>query len=187
MLEQQLMTLAREEDAANAAILDVAAFPFRAEFRFACEQNTCGCYNKNWMCPPHVGDIDCLIKRAQRFEKGLVYQTIGQLEDSFDYEGMVHAKQAHCRVSARIQARLPGEAGMLHLSAGACELCPRCAVLDAAPCRYPTRALASLEAYGIAVSELAASCGLKYINGKNTVTYFGVVLFMPREARACPA
>ena len=31
--------------------------------------------------------------------------------------------------------------------------------------------------YGINVSELAASSGMKYINGQNTVTYFGALLF----------
>jgi hypothetical protein len=35
----------------------------------------------------------------------------------------------------------------------------------------------SLEAYGINVSELAKSAGMKYINGQDTVTYFGAVLF----------
>jgi hypothetical protein len=35
----------------------------------------------------------------------------------------------------------------------------------------------SLEAYGVNVSKLAASAGMKYINGQNTVTYFGAVLF----------
>ena len=29
--------------------------------------------------------------------------------------------------------------------------------------------------YGVAVSELAASCGMNYINGKDTVTYFGAL------------
>lgn len=33
----------------------------------------------------------------------------------------------------------------------------------------------------MAVSELAASCGMKYINGQNTVTYFGAVLFQDGE------
>jgi hypothetical protein len=35
----------------------------------------------------------------------------------------------------------------------------------------------SLEAYGVNVSALASAAGMKYINGQNTVTYFGAVLF----------
>ena len=34
-----------------------------------------------------------------------------------------------------------------------------------------------LEAYGINVSRMAQTAGMKYINGTNTVTYFGAVLF----------
>ena len=45
------------------------------------------------------------------------------------------------------------------------------------PCRHPELAMPSLETYGINVSELAASSGMKYINGQNTVTYFGALLF----------
>ena len=37
--------------------------------------------------------------------------------------------------------------------------------------------MASLETYGIAVSELAALAGMNYINGSDTVTYFGAVLY----------
>jgi len=35
----------------------------------------------------------------------------------------------------------------------------------------------SLETYGINVSRLAPAVGMKYVNGVNTVTYFGAVLF----------
>ena len=34
-----------------------------------------------------------------------------------------------------------------------------------------------LEAYGINVSKLAEVAGMNYINGKDTVTYFGAILF----------
>ncbi|RAQ30001.1 hypothetical protein DPQ25_00325 [Hydrogeniiclostridium mannosilyticum] len=41
------------------------------------------------------------------------------------------------------------------------------------------KAFPSLEAYGVFVSKLAQACGMRYINGANTVTYFGVVLYDP--------
>jgi hypothetical protein len=41
--------------------------------------------------------------------------------------------------------------------------------------------MASLEAYGFNVSRLAAAADMKYINGQNTVTYFGAVLFKENE------
>ena len=66
---------------------------------------------------------------------------------------------------------------VLHLGAGGCGVCKRCAKVDGEPCRFPSEAMPSLEAYGINVSSLASLSGMKYINGQNTVTYFGAVLF----------
>ena len=64
-----------------------------------------------------------------------------------------------------------------HLGAGGCGVCDTCAKRTNEPCRFPEKAMPSLEAYGVNVSELARSAGMKYINGQNTVTYFGAVLF----------
>lgn len=49
-------------------------------------------------------------------------------------------------------------------------------ITSAGPARRPWLACPSLESYGIQVSELAARCGMKYINGASTITYFGAVL-----------
>ena len=68
---------------------------------------------------------------------------------------------------------------ILHLGAGGCNICPVCARVENHPCRFPDMAISSLEAHGINVSRLAAECGMKYINGQNTVTYFGAVLCSP--------
>ena len=110
---------------------------------------------------------------------------MGQLEDSFDIEGMLEAGKLHNDLAQAI-SRWAREAGAfgedwLHLGAGGCRLCPVCAKRTGEPCRHPHDAMASLETYGVAVSELAASCGMKYINGQNTVTYFGAVLFQDGE------
>ena len=43
------------------------------------------------------------------------------------------------------------------------------------------KAIASLEAYGMDVYKTACSAGLKYVNGPNTITYFGMVLFAEDE------
>ena len=123
--------------------------------------------------------IDDLIEQARQYETALVYQTVGKLEDSFDYEGMVAALKRHVAISDEIKQyvkeHVPGP--VLHLSAGGCPVCERCAGVDGEPCRFPEKALASLEAYGIHVAKLAELCGLSYINGQNTVTYFGAFLF----------
>ena len=75
--------------------------------------------------------------------------------------------------------RQAGFARMLPLGSGGCRLCETCAKRQGQPCRHPEDALPSLEAYGVNVSKLAAACGMKYVNGVNTVTYFAGVLFDP--------
>ena len=62
------------------------------------------------------------------------------------------------------------------MSAGGCRLCPRCAKVDDQPCRHPDRALPPMEGAGIDVYRTTKSTDLKYINGPNTVTYFGLLL-----------
>jgi predicted metal-binding protein len=65
---------------------------------------------------------------------------------------------------------------MLLLGAGACMICEKCTYPDSESCRLPHKAVPSLEACGIDVMRLSRQVGVKYHNGKNTVTYFGVVL-----------
>jgi predicted metal-binding protein len=169
--------IARALGAANAGVIPVDAIPFQAGFRTLCEMNACGQYGRCWMCPPDMGPIEALIEQAQNHASALVFQTIGQLEDSFDIEGMESAAQHHNRVTRAIaDALAPLGDNPLVLGAGACRMCAACARTVGAACTHPHRALSSLEAYGIAVSELAPLCGMHYTNGPNTVTYFGAIL-----------
>ena len=66
--------------------------------------------------------------------------------------------------------------GYLLLSNEGCKRCEKCTYPDA-PCRFPDKLFHSLEGYGFIVSELAKMAGISYINGENTVTYFGAVMF----------
>lgn len=146
-------------------------------FRALCESNACGNYGRNYMCPPAVGAIDELILRLCRYKTALVYQTVGELEDSYDFDGMMEAGRQHNGLGQHLWD-MTDELGVsaLHLGAGGCRLCGICAMQTGEPCRHPTRAMPSMEAYGIDVTALAALAGMPYVNGQNTVTYFGVVL-----------
>ena len=77
------------------AVIPVTELVFDAEFRKACEVNSCGIYGRCWMCPPDVGEIHTLIKQAMRYQNALVYQTVSPLEDSYDIEGMQLAAKRH--------------------------------------------------------------------------------------------
>lgn len=176
--EKHLIAEVEAAGASNAAVIAVADIPFRPEFREACAVNSCGQYGRCWMCPPDVGDIHILIDRAKGYSRALVYQTIHPLEDSYDFEGMTEAGRLHNQLAGQLDELVRSElTGFLHLAAGSCRVCDTCSKIENEPCRFPEKAKASLESYGIAVSELAALCGLKYINGQDTVTFFGAVLF----------
>ena len=175
MNEQKLIDLALSLGAYQAAVIPVSRIHFDKSFRSLCESNACGNFGMCWMCPPDVGDIVKLIEEAKTFQSALAYQTVGELADGYDIEGMLEAGNRHNRLAQKISgafASLPfGKT--LHLGAGGCRVCPVCAKRTGGPCRFPDRAMASLEAYGVAVSELAEACGMKYVNGQSTVTYFG--------------
>lgn len=150
-----------------------------AFFREICEGNGCGFYNRCYMCPPDVGDIHVLMAKLREYPRGILYQTIHKLEDSYDYEGMMAGKDIHAECAYRFNKALKPdwEGKMLHLSIGGCKFCKTCAKVDNEPCRFPNDALPSLESYGIDVYKTAAATDLKYMNGADTVTYFGLVMF----------
>ena len=163
--------------AKKAAVIPAQQIVLSAEFRAICQSNGCGMYDRCWMCPPHVGEIESLMEQVRSFRYGLLYQTVSNLEDSFDIEGMLEAGQRHAQLSQRIEKSGMLPENHLHLTCGGCRLCERCAKRDNEPCRFPGEALPSMEAYGIDVYNTTKDTPLKYINGKDTVTFFGIVLF----------
>ena len=99
-----------------------------------------------------------------------------ELEDSFDYESIQEGAKKF-RESSRALNQVLRErfSDYFMLSNEGCDLCSKCTYPDA-PCRFPDRAMGSLEGYGIFVSELATQAGMKYNNGPNTVTFFGALI-----------
>ena len=163
----------------HAGVIEASAIETDRTFRDICASNYCGGYGGCWMCPPDIGDIDVLMEEIKSYSYALVYQYIGALEDSFDFEGMIEAKRKHFALSRKLREAWKNKdvKRQLHLGVGGCGGCERCAKRDGQPCRHPDIAMPALEGYGVNVSRLAAASGMKYINEENTVTYFGAVLF----------
>ena len=176
---EDLIAAALAAGAKKAALIGGDQIVYSESFRDICEGNQCGCYGKCWVCPPEIGEIGDLISRAKAYPRGVLYQTVGTLEDSFDVEGMFAAGANHARVSCRLQDALPEllNQPFLHLGCGGCHLCDVCAKRTGEPCRHPEYALPAMEGYGIDVYNTTRATPLKYINGTDTVTYFGLVLF----------
>jgi len=175
---EKLIQAALAAGASNASVLPVAQIPFDPLLRKLCEANRCGKYNRNYGCPPFVGTAEEVIGRAKQYENALVIQTINELEDSYDVEGMAESGARHNRITREVAQAAEAEyPECIALAAGGCTLCERCACLDGEACRFPEKVVPSLSSFCINVSKMAGKCGMKYINGVNTVTYFSVILF----------
>ena len=163
----------------KAGVIEAKEISLDRVFRDMCASNACGWYGKCHMCPPDVGDIDALMGEVKNYKHAFVYQTVTALEDSFDFEGMVDARKQIYKLAQEFR-RVFAEFDVkdaLHLGAGGCGVCETCAKRTNEPCRFPHLAMPSLEVYGVNVSGLAKAADMKYINGQDTVTYFGAVLF----------
>ena len=156
---------------------------FRDDFLRGCASNHCGKYGKTWTCPPGLGDVGELRSRVLAFPSGILFQETSPLEDAYDLEGMDSSRRKIMAFAYDLGGRLGKESGeILFLGAGSCELCSPCSY-PSAPCRFPAKAMASLEALGIDVYDLAKKANLRYYHGPATVTYFILVLF--REESVC--
>ena len=172
----KMIEKALETGAFRANVIETGKIVTDASFRDSCAANICGVYGKCWMCPPDVGEIHELMAKVYKYTHAMVYQKVYPLEDSFDIEGMTEARNDFKKLVFRMKKTF-NEEGMFHLGAGGCGVCEICSKREDLPCRFPELAVSSLEAHGINVSELAKSAGMNYINGQDTVTYFGAVFF----------
>ncbi len=162
----------------NVSMINVSDIEFEPSLLKLCKMNSCGNYGKNYTCPPLIGNPQDLINHAKSYNKAIVFQKIYHLADSFDIEGMdnsrIDFRNLTHKVNNLCKIRLDN---YLLLTAGGCSECSICGAVTGEKCRFPEKAYPSLEAYSINVSTLAGKSGMKYINGVNTVTYFGAILY----------
>ncbi len=158
-------------------VFSTGQIPFSPAVVEACERNACGKYGTSWTCPPGVGTLEELEKKIRAYPNAAVLTCRYDIEDSFDFEGMMDAQKKAKKVFAAVadEMRAVGETFYMLGNEG-CDLCAKCTYPDA-PCRFPERAAPSVEACGINVMLLAKTVGVRYNNGPNTVTYFSLILF----------
>jgi predicted metal-binding protein len=125
------------------------------------------------MCPPAIGSLEDQSKKILGFTSAFIFTTTAQLEDSFDYEGMVSAKEYHDKLTAEMHEKFHVRFPVY--GAGGCTVCKPCAYPE--PCRFPDKAYSSIEAAGITVTQISRAGNIHYNNGKDTVTYFSMILF----------
>jgi predicted metal-binding protein len=154
---------------------------FSETVRGYCEQNTCRQYGATWACPPAVGTVDECRARAQSYDHMVVFSGKFDLEDSYDFEGIGAAMKEFKSIAGRLDEDVrPHLKRYLMLSNEGCGRCETCTYPNA-PCRFPDKVHGSIEGYGIFVSTLAQTAGMSYNNGKDTITFFGALLYDDEE------
>jgi len=106
---------------ACAAPLRRETLRFLPEVREMCNSERCRNYNSNWMCPPACGTLEECAARAAGFEVGIIVQSVGDLDDSFDFESMQLIEKLHKKrfqeLTNELRAVYPR---VLALGAGGC-------------------------------------------------------------------
>lgn len=168
---EKLEKMALECGFTAAAELDVDSIKLRPEVRQMCADNKCQMYGKNWCCPPGVGDLEECERKVRRYVRGILVQTMGKLEDEMDFETMMKVEADHKEHFEKMRELLQAEyPKMLAVGSGTCTRCKNCTYPDA-PCRFPEHSFASMEAYGMLVTEVCKDNGLKYYYGPCTIAY----------------
>jgi predicted metal-binding protein len=167
----RLRSVALDAGFDDAGFLNVPGLEFLQEVRDMCAADKCHNYNRSWSCPPAAPSLDEMRSKVLGYSGGLLVQTVGKLEDSLDFDGMMDAAHRHMGNFDRLWDLLRPEYPNLYpMGAGGCSKCNPCAYPDA-PCRFPDKLTYSMEACGLLVSRVCTDNGMKYNHGKDTICY----------------
>ena len=161
-----------------AADLDPKTLKFLPEVRDMCAADKCQQYNRSWACPPACGTLEEWTARASKYHKGILLQTVGDIEDTLDFEAIMDiAKTNGENFNKLIDVLLDEEKlDCLPLSVGGCTRCKKCTYPDA-PCRFPDRCFSSMEATGLMVNQVCTDNGVPYNHGKCKMAYTSCILY----------
>ncbi len=112
----------------------------------------------------------------RKYEHGILLQVTGRQEKRIDVKCYAETEErlrdALLAFTKRIREDHPD---CLVLGAGGCRICPQCAYPE--PCRFPDKAMSSMEAYGLFVTRVCKDNGIPYHYGPKTITYTACVLY----------
>ena len=167
----KLSELAKKSGFTHYAPLDAATLEFLQDVRDMCNPKQCNRYDKSWACPPVCGSLDEMRGRVKGYTGGLLVQTVGDLEDSYDWDGIQETAKRQSASFGRMWDELEKEyASVLAMGTGGCIKCETCTYPDN-PCRFPDRMAASMEACGLYVSKVCTDNGLAYNYGPNKMAF----------------
>ena len=159
-----------------AVTFDPAILEARQDVRDMCSADQCGLYGKNWGCPPHCGTLEECQRKMQSYSHGVLLQTVGYMTKTIDSRCYRETERRHLEqlyaLAALVREAYPDA---LCLGAGGCRICKQCAYPEA--CRFPERAMSSMEGYGLFVTQVCRDAGVPYSHGEKTITYCACILY----------
>lgn len=167
---------AKEMGFDTAVPLDPGILTAREDVRAMCAADKCGAYGKNWTCPPACGTVEECQNRMRQYRRGILLQSVGHMTKTIDSKCYRETERRHLQnfhaFAEEIRKEYPGA---LCLGAGGCRICKQCAYPE--PCRFPEKAVSSMEGYGLFVTQVCRDAGVPYYYGEKTITYTACVLY----------
>lgn len=150
---------------------------FSDRVRWICEHE-CGQYGRSWACPPGVGTVESCRAHCLEYNRCLVISTVTEVTDIANIDETLSTREEHEQITNQA-ADLLRECGAepFVLSTESCAICPRCAILDGKPCRFPEKMHPCVESQGINVIPLLEENGLDFQYGQNVVTWISMLLY----------
>ena len=168
---EKLAAMARECGFTHSAPLNISTLEFRQDVRDMCNADRCNNFGKSWSCPPACAALEEMRERVSEFSGGVLVQTVGELEDSYDWDGIMDAGARQKSSFAKMWAGLEKEYGhVLAMGSGSCKLCESC-TYPGSPCRFPEKMEVSMEACGLLVSKVCSDNALAYNYGPNKIAF----------------
>ena len=176
MTLQEVFSLCEEIGFSHYGELNTKALRFLPEVREMCAADRCQNYGRCWSCPPYCGTLEEVTEQAKKYHRGILVQSTGEMEDDFDVECMLDTEKLQKqRFHALVEQVREVYPDCLPMASGACTICKKCTCPEE-PCRCPDKAIPSMEAYGLFVSEVCEKSNLSYYYGTQTITYTSCIL-----------
>jgi predicted metal-binding protein len=172
---QELMDKALEMGFSEVTPIDCATLELRDDVRDSCVKNACGKYGTNWTCPPACGTLEECKERIRPYKRGFIAITVGDIEDSFDFDSIREVSLRHGENMVKYSRWLIDNCpGAIPLGAGPCGFCKDCNYPE--PCRFPKNRIIAMEALGLLVGDVCKKNGALYYHGPEKQAFFGCFL-----------
>lgn len=160
----------------SVASFDPAILEARYDIREMCNSDKCMIYGKNWGCPPHCGTVEECQQKMRSYSHGVLLQTVGHMKKTIDSRCYRETEKRHLEnfynLADMVRKEYPHA---LCLGAGGCRICKKCAYPET--CRFPDKAMSSMEGYGLFVTQVCRDVGVPYHYGDKTITYSACILY----------